>query len=93
MAQFDVHRMPGGGYALDCQSGLLSHAASRFTVPLQPIDDMLGIVARLHPIFEVEGRRVVMATHLAGAVPVTALGEKVASLAGHDPRSRAPSTC
>ena len=84
MAQFDVHRMSGGGYAIDCQSNLLSHLKSRFTVPLQLVDERMSDVARLHPVFEIEGVRVVMATHLAGAVPTNRVGEKVASLAEHD---------
>jgi len=85
MAQFDVHRMPGGGYALDCQSDLLSHLSSRFTVPLQPLGDRVPErVDRLHPTFEIEGRRVVMATQLAGAVPTKGPGEKVASLSDHE---------
>lgn len=83
MAQFDVYRMSRGSYALDCQSDLLSHLKSRFTVPLQPIDEQ-SPVGRLHPAFEIEGKQVLMVTHLAGAVPTKALGEKVASLAEHD---------
>jgi len=84
MAQFDVHRLGDGRYAIDCQSPLLSHLTSRFTVPLEPIEADGRNADRLHPEFEVEGRRVVMATHLAGAIPTRALGKTVTSLAAHE---------
>ncbi len=80
MARFDVHLMPSGNLALDCQSDQLDYLASRFTVPLVPEDEIKSRIAGLHPTFEVRGERLVMATHLAGAVPVRALGTPIASL-------------
>jgi len=38
---------------------------------------------RLHPVFEIEGRRLVMATHLIATVPVRDLGEVRFNLARH----------
>lgn len=84
MARFDVFRLPGGALALDCQSDLLDHLASRFTVPLVPETALPSRIPGLHPSFEVAGTMTVMATHLAGAIPVHAMKDKVASLAGEE---------
>ena len=81
MARFDVFRLPGGALALDCQSDLLDHLASRFTVPLVVESALPTRIPGLHPAFEVEGVMTVMATHLAGAIPAKAMTRKVASLA------------
>lgn len=84
MAQFDVHGVVGQRYAIDCQSPLLSHLASRFTVPLEPVTSESRNVSRFHPEFDIDGRRMVMATHLAGALPARALGPVVTSLEAHE---------
>lgn len=84
MARFDVHLMPSGDLALDCQSDQLEYLASRFTVPLVPESETASRIAPLHPTFEVRGERLIMATHLAGAVPVRALGTAIASLKAHE---------
>lgn len=83
MPQFDVYRMRDGGLALDCQSDLLDHLSSRLTVPLLEPERLPARIARLHPSFDVAGRPLVMATHLAGAVAANALRDPVASLAEH----------
>lgn len=80
MARFDVYRLTTGDIAIDCQSDLLDHLSTRFTVPLVPPDRLPAAVPGLHPSFEIDGESMVMATHLAGAIPVRALREKVASL-------------
>lgn len=84
MARFDVVRLPGGALALDCQSDLLDHLASRFTVPLLPESALPGLIPGLHPRFEIDGTVAIMATHLAGAVPAHAMKDKVGSLAGQE---------
>lgn len=84
MARFDVHLMPSGDLALDCQSDQLEYLASRFTVPLVPEDEIASPIAVLHPTFEVRGERLVMATHLSGAVPARVLGTAIASLKAHE---------
>ena len=84
MARFDVFRLPGGALALDCQSELLDHLASRFTIPLIPEDALPGRIPGLHPSFDVEGTMTVMATHLAGAIPARAMKDKVVSLAAQE---------
>jgi len=84
MARFDVFRLPGGALALDCQSDLLDHLASRFTVPLVPEDTLPARIPGLHPSFEIAGMMTVMATHLAGAIPARAMKDKVVSLAAQE---------
>lgn len=84
MAQFDVHRLSGGALLLDCQSYLLSGYNSRLAVPLIPVGGTLPAMARLNPIFEVDGMRVAMMTEFAAAVPTRDLGPAIASLAAHD---------
>jgi toxin CcdB len=69
-------------YFLDCQADSLRHFASRFVVPLLLAEPTLQ-ADRLHPIFEVEGSRVVMVTHLASAVPLATLHHKIANFDEH----------
>ena len=67
---------------VDCQADLLDGLNTRLVVPLLPAGDAPPAMARLNPIFEVEGQRVVMVTQFAATVMVRELGEQVASLAG-----------
>jgi len=81
MAKFDVCRQRQGGcHVLDCQADLLNDLNTRFVVPLLPIDEAPKAAARLNPIFEVEGARLVMVTQFAASVPICELGELVKSL-------------
>ncbi|WP_411340411.1 CcdB family protein [Sphingopyxis sp. J-6] len=81
MAQFDVLKSrDGANLLLDCQSDLLGHFDTRFVVPLVPAQAAQKL-SRLHPIFEVDGERFIMATQLASAVDARELGDRVASLA------------
>ncbi|RJF90916.1 CcdB family protein [Sphingomonas cavernae] len=81
MARFDVYTAPdGSGYLLDCQADLLGDFDTRFTVPLLPASGAKA-ATRLHPIFDVNGEKVVMVTQLALAVPVKILDRPVTSLA------------
>lgn len=85
MAKYDVFtRRSGAGYLLDCQADLLGQLNTRFVVPLLPARKAPKPAARLNPVFELEGESYVMATQFAAAVPVAELGERVASLRGHD---------
>jgi toxin CcdB len=79
VARFDVFRRKGPGYLLDCQADTLSHFKTRFVVPLLPAEGAVA-ASRLHPILDVEGQSFVMVTHLASAVPLLELGDKVTSL-------------
>jgi toxin CcdB len=38
---------------------------------------------KLHPIFEINGRKLLMATHLIATVPATELGESLLNLTRH----------
>lgn len=83
MSRFDVYRGDESvDYFLDCQADTLRHFDTRFVVPLLLAEPTLQ-ADRLHPIFEVEGARLVMVTHLASAVPARTLRTKVASLDEH----------
>ena len=79
MARFDVHSHDGSGYLLDCQADVLSNFETRFVVPLLPAEGARH-ATRLHPLFEIEGRAFVMVTHLAAAIPVRDLGQRIMSL-------------
>jgi toxin CcdB len=80
MACFDVYRRERKpGFLLDCQADILADFDTRFVVPLLPAA-RAERATRLHPVFAVEGAPHIMATQLAGAVPVRVLGEPVASL-------------
>jgi len=83
LAQFDVHRLAGGGgLVIDCQSGLLSQLESRFVVPLVPRAAAPRPSRRFNPIFTFEGVEHVMLTQFSGAVDRRQLGPAVTSLAG-----------
>lgn len=81
MARFDVYTAPdSAGYLLDCQADLLGAFDTRFVIPLLPASGAKA-ATRLHPIFDVQGEKVVMVTQLALAVPVRILDRPIASLA------------
>ena len=84
MSQFSVYRNPAAKrspalYLLDVQSGLLDDLATRVVVPLIRIRQIKPI-RYLNPVFEIEGRKVVMSTAELAGVPRAALGPKVCSL-------------
>ena len=84
MARFDVYDAAGPGYLLDCQADLLSHFKTRFVVPLLPAEGAMA-ASRLHPIFQVEGQKLVMVTQLASAIPLAELKKKITSLSEQQP--------
>ncbi len=76
MALFQVFAEPGrAGYLLDVQSELLDIAQTRVVVPLLPVRQTPQAIARLHPVFEIGGEELVMATHLIATVPTSILTE------------------
>ena len=84
MAQFDTHRKPNASsdvrpYLLDVQSDLIGRLPTRVIVPLARVGQF-GAARHLNPIFEVEGRDVVMSTAEIAGIARGAIGEKVASL-------------
>jgi toxin CcdB len=81
MAQFDIYRLRTGGLVMDCQTEELATLPTRFVVPLLDPKQVPQLVRSLHPIFEVDGKELVMATHAAAAVSKSTLGKPVQSLA------------
>lgn len=79
MARFDVFATDGPDYLLDCQSDMLSHFKTRLVVPLLPAEGA-EVATRLHPVFTIDGRNLIMVTQLASAVSVSELRRKVANL-------------
>ena len=80
MAQFDVHRLGSGDFVLDCQSDCVDFLETRLVVPLLNPDLVPSAIKGLHPRFKVDGQELLMATHLATAVPRRELAEPVQSL-------------
>lgn len=84
MARFQLFDNPDDeGYLLDVQSDLLGITQSRVVVPLLPAGVLPPALPRLHPVFEVAGRRYLMATQLIAAVPVEILARPRGDLAVH----------
>ncbi|UCI08586.1 CcdB family protein [Mesorhizobium sp. B1-1-8] len=85
MARYDVFVASGveGGYLLDVQSDLLDHFTTRVVVPLLPLTAAPPSMRKLHPIFEINGRKLVMATHLIATVSTVELGESRLNLMRH----------
>jgi|SRR5436189_6094610 len=85
MARYDVFAAGGieGACVLDVQSDLLDHFKTRVVVPLLPIATAPPPMRKLHPIFEINGRKLVMATHLIATVSTTELGESRLNLTRH----------
>ena len=88
MAQFDVYRNVNPAtraripYLLDVQSDLLDTLATRVVVPLCKPEVLRGKLAeRLNPVFEVEGRKMVLLTPELAGVSRKALGKQIANLA------------
>lgn len=84
MARYDVFAARSeGNYLLDVQSDLLDNFKTRVVVPLLPVATVPPPMRKLHPIFEINGRKLVMATHLIATVPASELGESRLNLTKH----------
>jgi toxin CcdB len=85
MARYDVFaaNRVEGGYLLDVQSDLLDHFKTRVVIPLLPVAMAPPTMRKLHPVFEINGRKLVMATHLIATVSTTELGESRLNLTRH----------
>jgi toxin CcdB len=83
MARYDVYRAPDDALLLNVQSPLLDIVGSRVVIPLLPASSTPRSIARLHPVFDVDGEPHVLATHLISAVPDTPVAARVANLARH----------
>ncbi|CCV10995.1 CcdB family protein [Mesorhizobium sp. STM 4661] len=84
MARYDVFASSvEGSYLLDVQSDMLDHFKTRVVVPLLPVAAAPSPMRKLHPIFEINGRKLIMATHLIATVAATELGESRLNLTRH----------
>ncbi|GLS39642.1 plasmid maintenance protein CcdB [Mesorhizobium tianshanense] len=84
MARYDVFAGRGeGSYLLDVQSDLLDDFGTRAVIPLLPITMSPPPMRKLHPVIEINGRKMVMATHLIATVPAEELGESRLNIARH----------
>lgn len=85
MVQFDVHRNPKRGafpLLLDVQADLLSSLATRVVVPMAKLDRRgPKPISQLNPVAVVDGVRYALVFQELAAIPKSALGERVASLA------------
>ena len=85
MAQFDIHRNPRAGtfpLLLDIQSDLLGRLATRVVVPMAtPKQYGPKPITHLNPTARVRGVEYVLVFQELAAIPATALGEPIASLA------------
>lgn len=82
MQQYELFANPDSdGYLLNAQSDLLDIVRTRVVVPLIPErQDGPRPATRLHPVFEIDGTRYILATHLIATVPVDILKEPRGSL-------------
>ncbi len=82
MSQFDVYAetLKPGRYVLNVQSDLLEALAFRVVIPLFPYSPALSPIGRLNPIIEVDGKKLVLMTHLIAPIPVKSLGPIVAKM-------------
>jgi toxin CcdB len=83
VARFDLYANGPNGYLLDVQTDLISGLNSRLVAPLLPLAFAPPPIRKLHPVFEIEGELHVLATHLLGAVPMSALSGSVGNLDAH----------
>jgi toxin CcdB len=80
MACFDIHR-PDGQPVVDVQPDLLEPFGTRVVVPLIDRAHATRAPRRLNPVFEIDGRPLILATQLIAALPTAALGPSAGSLA------------
>ena len=84
MARYDVFAgRVEGSYLLNVQSDLLDHLKTRVGIPLLPILAAPPAIRKLHPIVEINGRKLLVATHLIATVPTSELGEIRLNIAKH----------
>ena len=84
MARYDLYRLrEQAGYLLDVQTDLIDRLQTRVVVPLLPAGSTPSPVRRLNPIFNIGGKRYLMATPLLASVPVSELEPSQANLSMH----------
>jgi len=85
MPQFDVFQNPRASMfplLLDVQSDLLASLSTRVVVPMTTAKKLgRKPMARLNPTVKVDATEYILVVQELAAIPVTALGKRVASLA------------
>ncbi len=84
MAQFDVHRNPRGGefpLLLDIQADIVASLATRIVVPLTRRKRTTRPITRINPLATVDGVDYVLLFQELAAIPFSALGPRIATLA------------
>ncbi|SIP92263.1 toxin CcdB [Rhizobium sp. RU33A] len=81
MARFRIHRLKSEEQlVVDLQSDFLHDLPTRVVAPLQPVETVTWVIARLTPRFEVGGKTYVMATHRLAALPLSEIGPSIDNL-------------
>ena len=87
MPQFDVFQNPRAGMfplLVDVQSELLSSLSTRVVVPMTTAKKLgRKPLSRLNPMVKLDATEYILVVQELAAIPVTALGKHVASLAAH----------
>lgn len=81
MAQFHVHRLGPEELVVDCQTDELSMFPTRFVIPLLDPDLVPNPIKPLHPVFNVDGHDLILATHAGAAISRKHLSDPLQSLA------------
>ena len=85
MPKYDVYRDPRGtqNLLLNVQADVLDTLETRMAIPLLPEKAATKLVRQLNPIFEITGKRYVLATQHMLAVPAGALRDNVGNVKDH----------
>jgi toxin CcdB len=81
MAQFDVYRCNKDGveYLIDLQDEMLDGLSTRVVAPLVALSSVEARLKIVNPLITVDTRSCVMLTHLLAAIPLSSLGEPIAT--------------
>jgi toxin CcdB len=89
VAQFDLHRNPKGGpypLLLDVQADGIARLATRVVVPLMTVKRYgARPITRLNPVIQIKDHNYVLLFQELAAIPTSALGEIVSSVATRRP--------
>ncbi len=82
MARFSVYEWPAGdGLLLNLQTDFLDWLDTRIVAPLVPVESAPPPARHLNPVLHIDGRDHVLLTQAMAAVPVSAMGRELESLA------------
>ena len=84
MARYDLYTIgTRDGLLIDVQADLLDRFQTRAVIPMIPATSTPPVLKRLHPIFDVDGKKYVLATHLISAVPLAEMTPSNRNLSKH----------